>query len=73
MLIELCASNELMTASSALEKAGFDVLVYDCLDRCEACAVAPYAMVEGIYMESDSLNRLLCTLLDIGSQDQDQP
>ena len=65
VLIELCEANEMMTVAKMLEDAHFEVMTYSCLDRCVDCANAPYALVEGIYLEGHDPHQLLTLLLDI--------
>lgn len=59
MLIELCESNELALFYTELERMGFDVIPYPCLDRCDACAVSAYAFADGELIEAEDAATLL--------------
>lgn len=61
-LLEICAANELSQWQDALEKEGFDVVVYDCLDRCETCILCPYAFANGALVERSEVTELLDAL-----------
>jgi len=61
-LLEVCVSNELTHWQDVLEQEGFDVVVYDCLDRCDACILAPYAFANGVLVEGATTEDILATL-----------
>lgn len=61
-LLEVCASNELAARQDELESEGFEVVVYDCLDRCETCFLCPYAFANGTLIERDEIVELLQAL-----------
>ena len=59
MLIEICASNEMMSLQHQLNMDGHDVIVYPCLDRCDRCADYPYVFADGMLVEGPDTSTVI--------------
>ncbi|MGE8207556.1 YuzB family protein [Heyndrickxia sp. NPDC080065] len=62
-IIEFCASNLASGAIEALEileeDPNLDIVEYSCLDYCDICGEAPFALVNGEYVKGDTPKELV--------------
>lgn len=64
-LVEFCVSNlssytqEVMDALENDDQLDVDVLEYGCLGHCGECFLAPFALVDGEFVQADTAEELL--------------
>lgn len=61
-IVELCASNDMMTKVTEMEAAAMDVVSYSCLDRCAECLLGPYVYANGSIVEGTTCEDVLSAL-----------
>lgn len=69
MIIEICKVNESYLWMEQLlselrnQSEAVQVIEYDCLDRCSACYICPYAIVDGVIIEAFTFEDLRVKIL----------
>ncbi|GBF10303.1 MAG: YuzB family protein [Tepidibacillus sp.] len=62
-MIEFCTNNYIHGTDKIKQKLEdnpeYDVIEYNCLGHCERCAVTPFAVVEGEFIEADDPDDLI--------------
>ncbi|WP_433944023.1 YuzB family protein [Paenibacillus sp. SN-8-1] len=67
-IIEFCVNNMHFGTDEVMEKLeqnpDYDVLEYGCLTHCGECFLAPFALVNGEYVEAESAELLYERIMD---------
>ncbi|MDQ0206594.1 YuzB family protein [Alkalicoccobacillus murimartini] len=62
-IIEFCFSNLASVSQGAMEQLekdpNLDILDYGCLSHCGACAMEPFALVNGEYVSGETADELV--------------
>ena len=69
MIIEICSANEMIGCIEELEKEGFEVVAYPCLDRCGNCFVTPFVYADGDLIEGIDTDAVLQVIRQMKLED----